>query len=393
MSFSVSNTSKTSSHKNNGTTIKTIKPFHISNHATSSYIPNGIPQYFSGLQILSSYNVPVIQPVSKKTTIAIVIAYSYSKLLDDLKTYWQSQTMYGPNSTVPKVNVHTMPGATFNNGWAQEECLDLQMVCTINPNANIWVVEARSASFKDLLEAIDYATNVVKADVISMSWGANDDGKIPLSYMSRFMNTGVSYCASSGDSNTASWPAVLPNCIAVGGTTLNMFSNYRSEYTWTSAGSGHSTSITQPSYQAGVTGINSKKRIIPDVSLIANPNTSVYVVYKGSWSGVGGTSVAAPIFAGMVSLFNQMRFNNGKGPLTTVESSPSNIQTYLYKTILPNPLKYSTTFNDIVTGTNKGSSVNGNTMLLTYSTQKGYDIPTGLGSPNCSALCNELNNL
>jgi subtilase family serine protease len=111
---------------------------------------------------------------SKKTTIAIVVAFTYPGLKADLLTYWQNPVNFGANSSPPTINIYTAPGAKQNAGWAQEECLDVQMVCTMNPNANIWVVEAKSDSLTDLTNAVTYASNTIKADVISMSWGQDE---------------------------------------------------------------------------------------------------------------------------------------------------------------------------------------------------------------------------
>lgn len=144
--------------------------------SVSSGNPTFPPQYFNGSQIVSLYNIPSIKPSTintRKTTIAIVIAYSYPNLLNDLNTYWTNNINYGAGTTPPKVNIYTMHGATQDVGWAQEECLDVQLVCTVNPNANIWVVEAKSANIPDLIVAVNYATQVIKADVVSMSWDIN----------------------------------------------------------------------------------------------------------------------------------------------------------------------------------------------------------------------------
>jgi len=359
------------------------------------------PQYFSGNQLLSLYNVPSVKPTSpsKTSTIAIVVAFSYKNVLADLKIYWQNSINFGAASDPPKVNIYTMPGAKSNSGWALEECLDVQMVCTINPNATIWVVEATSASVPDLLTAVDYATKVLKADVISMSWGLDDNASLS-QIPGCFTNPTTTYCAASGDSNTASWPSVLSNCVSVGGTSLIWSPNSspnRIEFPWKKAGCGYSCSVPQPSYQSDVSGISRTNRAIPDVSMIADDATSVYSVYNGNWYGVGGTSVSTPIFAGIVSLMNQQRFNLGKGALTSVYNNvtmPSNnIQNYLYKTILPNPSKYSTCFYDITIGNDLGS-VGGNSKksnsLITYNASAGYDLTTGIGSPNATTLCEEL---
>jgi subtilase family serine protease len=365
------------------------------------------PQYFSGSQIRNLYNVPTVTSITKKTTIAIIIAFTYPGLKNDLKTYWQNPINFGPNSEPPNINIYTMLGATQNNDWAQEECLDVQMVCTMNPNANIWVVEAKSDLITDLLNAITYTTNIIKPDVISMSWGINETTPL-LNFTNYFSNTNISYCAASGDTNYACWPATLSNCIAVGGTTLIWTPNNtpsRSEYAWDSAGCGYSRIINQPTYQSNITNILRKNRAIPDLSMIADTNSSVYTVFNGNWYGMGGTSVATPIFAGILSLANQLRFNNNKQSLTSVYSStpnntlsnyvpPSNnIQNFIYKTIYPNATLYGSTFYDVTIGSNKGSVGGASTSLTNYNSGAKFDITTGMGSPNATFLCNQLKNL
>lgn len=388
-----------------------ITPYtYINPYATNANLnPTFPPQTFNGSQLINLYNVPVVSvaPGKKQVKIAIIIAYTYSGLLADLKTYWQNNINFGPNSTPPTVNIYTMPGAKFNAGWAQEECLDVQMVCTMNPNANIWVVEAKSDMISDLVAAIEYATNTLKVDVISMSWGANDSNGFS-GYNKSFTNTSVCYCAASGDSNNASWPSVLSNCISVGGTTLLWTPNSttpRTEYTWNSAGCGYATSVAQPTYQQNVSNIARGYRAVPDVSMVANQNTGVYVVYKGAWYMFGGTSIAAPLFAGVLSLANQQRFNANKSALSTVYSTtpnnsttskyvpPSNnVQQYLYKTIYPSS-KYANDFYDVTIGSNQGSIAGNSESLTIYSAGAKFDLPTGLGSPNCKNLCDDLMNL
>lgn len=384
--------------------IKTFLKPYVSPNVSAPQIATIPPQYFNGSQLINLYNVPTVNVASgsKKVTIAIVIAYTYPKLKQDLATYWQNPINFGPSSTPPTINVYTMPGATQNSGWAQEECLDVQIVCTMNPNANIWVVEAKSSSNTDLMNAVTYATNTLKADVVSMSWGQNEYSQLNASN-NVFTNTAVCYCASSGDSNTVSWPATNLNCIAVGGTSLiwtPTASPSRTEYAWNLAGCGYSSIIQKPNYQSDVNTF--AYRAIPDLAMVADTNTSVYTVYNGNWYGVGGTSVSCPVFAGILSLANQMRFNAGKPALTTVYSTtpntatsvtyvppPRHIQTYLYKTVYTTPAQYSSMFYDVSVGTDKGS-VSNSTILQTYNATKEFDITTGLGSPNATNLCNSL---
>jgi len=379
--------------------IKTYYQQYVTPNLSQTAISQIPPQTFSGVQLKNLYNIPTViptTPTTKKTTIAVIVAYHYPDLKKDLEIYWKNLIHFGPDSIPPEINIYTMPGATQNSGWAQEECVDVQMVCTMNPNANIWVVEAKSSSLFDLLAAITYTKTTIKADILSMSWGANEAPSLT-QYNSYFNDPSCCYCASSGDTNTVSWPATNPNCIAVGGTTLLWNPNItpdRTEYAWDSAGCGYSSIFKQPDYQSNISSITHINRAIPDLSLIADTNTSVYSVYNGNWYGVGGTSISAPIFAGILSLANQLRFNLGKSTLTTVTgiNNSTNIQRYLYKTIYPNPLSYKEMFYDITGGANQGSAI-GTTTLTTYNTARGFDIPTGLGSPNATNLCNGLLNI
>jgi len=387
--------------------VKNFAKIYSSPDLNLSGIVDFPPQYFSGTQIRNLYNIPTIPTTGKKSTIVIIVAFTYPGLKNDLKTYWQNPINFGANSNPPNINIYTMPGAKQDSGWAQEECLDVQMVCTINPNAIIHVVEAKSDLVNDLLNAVDYATKNIKPDVISMSWGINESAQL-LNYTNYFTNNSISYCAASGDNNSASWPATLSNSIAVGGTTLIWTPNnkqYRTEYAWYSAGCGYSTIINQPTFQSQITNILHKNRVIPDVSMIADTNSSVYSVYNGNWYGVGGTSVSTPIFAGILSLANQQRFNVNKVALTTVYSStpnntlpnyvppPNNIQNYIYKTIYTNSTLYGNTFYDVTAGTVMGSVGGNSTSLTNYNSGSKFDIATGMGSPNATFFCNQLLNL
>lgn len=375
----------------------------------STNMPSSFPpQYFSGSQLRSLYNIPTVTVSNssiKKVTLAIVVAFTYPGLKADLKTYWQNPINFGPSSNPPNINIYTTPGARENVIWSQEECLDVQIACTINPNANIWVIEARSDAFLDLVAAISYATTTIKADVISMSWGLAEVSQI-IPYNNIFTNTSICYCASTGDENFVSWPATSSNCLAIGGTSLiwnPTATPQRTEYAWDSAGCGYSSIIPQPNYQSAITSITHNNRVVPDISLIADTNTSVYSVYKGNWYGVGGTSVGSPIISGVLSLANQQRFNSGKGALTTVYSTTPNNQTsatyvppknnvhnYIYKTIYPNSSKYSSSFYDVTIGQTKGSIGGNSNGLTTYSSTRQFDVTTGLGSPNSKSLCDLL---
>ena len=130
---------------------------------------------------------------------------------------------------------------------------------------------------------------------------------------------------SSGDYNTGEYPAFSPNVISVGGTSLylNPDNTIADEVAWSTNydygwGTGGGTSLLEPepSYQFGFQ--DTGYRTAPDVSFVSDPLTGV-VIYDSfnnpptsGWEEVGGTSVACPCWAGLMSIANAGRVENGK---------------------------------------------------------------------------------
>ncbi len=330
-----------------------------------TFSPHGLgPAQFTG-----AYGVSGI--TSTNQTIAIVDAYDHPYAFQDLNTYsnyFGLQTMascpvtQGTTSRpcFQKVNQN---GQSFypqrNSGWALEIALNIEAAHAMCQNCNILLVEASSASYNNLMAAVDRAVTM-GAKVVSNSYGSNEfSGET--TYDPHFNKPGVAFTFSSGDSGYgASYPAASRYVTAVGGTTLFVDSNnsYVGETVWNGAGSGCSAYESKPSWQ---TDTGCSKRTIADVSADADPNTGAAVYdsypYQGfkGWFQVGGTSLAAPIVAATYAL----------------AGIPSGV--------MANSLPYSnsTGLHDIISGTN-GSC--GGTYLCTGLT--GYDGPTGLGSPN-----------
>jgi subtilase family serine protease len=354
--------------------------------------PNYPTISFNGTQLRSLYNVPNIK--GNDIIVAIIIAFSSpkSQLQNDLKKYWQSPSNFGSRSNPPTINIYTMPGSTSSEGkgWDIEAALDVQVIATINPNSKIWIVEAKSSNLNDLRDAASYATETLNADILSCSWGLDDDTLLT-DYADIFTDRSNNKCflVSSGDTITPSWPSVLPNVLSVGGTTLLWTPTIdkplkRTEFTWNLAGAGYSVSVNKPSYQSLVNTTTS--RAIPDVSLVANRSTGINIVCAGKWQTVGGTSTSCPMMAGILSLANQLRVNNNKPKLTTSYSLENpkiqSVQEYLYNSIYLNTSLYRSCFYDIIYGT-----------IGRHSANIKYDTASGLGSPNATNLCNELLNL
>jgi len=166
------------------------------------------------------------------------------------------------------------------------------------------------------------------------------------------------------------------------------------EYALSSGGGGTSTLTARPSWQSGVTGIPSGNyRLVPDISLDSSPDNAGYLYCSsdstatgitGSCSDgfrdssdeyltvAGGTSFAAPIFAGMLALINQKENSTGQGLINST----------LY-TLAANSTTYASAFHDITSGSNEctaGSSYCSSAGESEYPATTGYDEASGLGS-------------
>jgi hypothetical protein len=323
---------------------------------------------YTPAEIRQAYGFSNISANGAGQTIAIVDAYDDPNILSDLKAFDKTYGLTDP--VFQKVNQNgsqtQLPSA--NSGWGMEIALDVEWAHAVAPAAKILLVEASSSSLNNLLTAVDYASSVSK--VVSMSWGAGEFSS-ETSYDSHFspqLHPGVTFIASSGDTGgMTNWPAVSPYVLGVGGTSLTIVSSasgvysYGSEKSWSGSGGGYSQFEKEPTWQYAVQSTG--RRSSPDVSYDANPSTGFAVYdtygYRG-WYVVGGTSAGAPQWAGLIAIVNQVRASNS---LASMSNTLSNLYS-LYSQ------QYSTDFRDITSGT---AGRNG--------AGKGYDLVTGLGSP------------
>jgi subtilase family serine protease len=329
------------------------------------------PSGYGPLQFLKAYSLTGRTLVNQ--TIAIVDAYDQPSMLQDLNAYSKQfgiPTMSGCSVASGSVSspcfqkVNQNGGNSYpnvNSGWALETSLDVEVVHAICQNCNILLVEANSASYYDLMAAVDRA-RLMGAKVISNSYGSDEFSSEGF-FDSYFNYPGIAFTFSSGDSGyKSSYPAGSRYVTSVGGTTLNLDSNnnYLSETAWGGSGSGCSLYESKPSWQTDSFCAN---RTIADVSADADPGTgaAIYdsVRYQGKkgWFQVGGTSLSSPLIAGTYAL----------------SGNTGNSSTYA------NSIPYSGTafLRDVNFGSN-GSC--GGTYLCTSVV--GYDGPTGLGTPN-----------
>ncbi|WP_241654417.1 protease pro-enzyme activation domain-containing protein [Granulicella sibirica] len=219
---------------------------------------------------------------------------------------------------------------------------------------------------------------------------------------------GTEYLAADvATGNTTYWTA------ASGSDVISSALSYIPEMVWnddsstdgiSSGGGGTSQFTARPSWQTGVTGIPSGSfRLVPDISLASSPNNAGYLYCSsdtqstgitGSCSNgfrdssdasltvAGGTSFAAPIFAGMLAIINQSRNSTGQGVINPT----------LY-TLASNSATYSTAFHDTVTGGNQCTAGSSSTTVYcnstgasAYAAGTGYDEASGLGSVDLNIL-------
>jgi subtilase family serine protease len=334
---------------------------------------NAAPAGFGPSDFQSAYKLPSFPSPApgSSVTIAIVDAYGYPNAEHDLGIY---RAQYGlgacttANGCFKKVNQKGGTSYPRNNtGWAQEQSLDLDMVSAVCPNCKILLVEANSSSYADLAAAENYAASVTGVHAISNSYGGGESGTTGVE--PAYNHPGIAITVSTGDSGYGvQFPASSPHVTAVGGTSLTPAANARgwSETAWSGGGSGCSTVyLTKPSWQSDLL---CSARMEADTSAVADPNTPVaaYGPIFGNFSGwleFGGTSVAAPLTAGIYGL---------KNDTVTYGSNPYG-----------NANPYTTTWLWDVTGGSNGSCPSAD--LYFCNAAGGYDGPTGLGTPNGTA--------
>jgi len=154
----------------------------------------------------------------------------------------------------------------------------------------------------------------------------------------------------------------------------------RRERAWSGSGGGVSAYVALPAWQAGLVpagGTAVARRAVSDVAFNADPLTGQYVAVtrpgasSPDWNAYGGTSIAAPQWAGIVAVANAMRANAGRERLGDLHAT-------LYRSIAPVPGDYAAAFADVTTGAD-GDCAGCRAGI-------GYDLPTGLGTPNGAGL-------
>jgi hypothetical protein len=345
-------------------------------------------------------------------TIAIVDAFNDPNIAADLAVFDKQFGLPAADLTVVNQTGGKSLPAT-DAGWAGEIALDVEWAHAIAPGAKILLVEATSDSIEDLTAAVDFARHFAGVSTVSMSWGGSEffswsggESDRQTSFDPIFTtpagHQGVTFIASAGDSGAQSgvtWPSISPNVISVGGTSLFTSDDggtYAGELGWSGTNGGFSQVEAEPSYQLGAQ--TSGVRTSPDVAYDADPNTG-FAVYDSlefqgvsGWQEVGGTSAGAPQWAALIAIADQSRALSGLGSLDgATETLPALYAAYATADSVTVSADYATTFLDVTRGGAGGYRWRwGGIGSSGYNAQAGYDLVTGLGSPQAGGVVNIL---
>ncbi len=428
-------------------TLSTAKPLLIHPHAVAAplapaarpHVVTGGPQPcpaatsatsqggFTADQIAATYGFSGLYQSGDEgagETVAILELEPYD--LSDIQAYG---ACYGINPLIDP-NIPVDGGAGSSGPGSGEAALDIENVIGLAPKANIAVYEGPNSGTGpyDTMSAI---ISQRLAQVVTTSWGqcepAEGSGQVAAENLlfQQAATEGMSVVSASGDDGSEDCfgtpgasgtalevddPASQPDVTGVGGTSLsaNPSTGARlGETVWNdgpatgASGGGVSSMWPMPGYQAQapaslhvINGNSSGSpcnapsgdcREVPDVSADGDPDTGYVIYWNGNgaagpldpagWQDVGGTSAAAPVWAALLALANATGRCAGT-PLGFANPA-------LYNAAAT---AYSADFNDVTSSDNDMTGVNGGL----FPAGPGYDMATGLGSPNATALAQTL---
>jgi subtilase family serine protease len=256
-----------------------------------------------------------------------------------------------------------------------EVILDIMMAAYMAPGLSK-VIVYEGTNWNDVLNRM--ATEN-RASQLSSSWCFSPTNATTEQIFSQMIAQGQSLFQASGDSGAYhGWimpPADDPNVTVVGGTSLTTTGPggaWLSESAWSGSGGGVSTTWPIPNYQKALDmaalGGSSTMRNIPDVALTADVQIFL-ICNNGQWISVGGTSAAAPLWAGFLALANQQAAAGAKPPVGFVNPA-------IYA--IGAGSSFTADLHDITSGYNG------------FNALVGFDLATGWGSPQGQALIDAL---
>lgn len=387
---------------------------------TAPFIPCMGCSVYTPQQMRAAYGLTSLYDSGKRgqgQTVVLIESYGSPTLQQDVAAFDQQFNLPAVKLRVlsPLGTVPFDPTNSEMRSWQGETTLDVEMAHAIAPEASIVVLTSPVdetegvAGLPEFLRLEQYAVNNHLGSVISQSWAASEvslndaAGQAEIAkwqafYQQATTQQGITFLGSSGDhgatdyisfvngnpgplspTRTTTFPASSPWVTAVGGTTLTTDGSEYGEVVWNSgggaSGGGVSRFFTTPTFQRSLPvsdqQILNGKRGTPDVAAAADPRTGLAIYIAGRWTLVGGTSAAAPLWAGVMAVANQMAGH-----------SLGYINPSLYQIAASS--QYASAFRDVTSGDN--SMDTGAVSVQGYQATTGWDAATGLGSPNAASL-------
>lgn len=365
-------------------------------------------------------------------TVAVVGAYNLPTIESDTN---EAARRFGAPALAPGQYSAVLPSNFTDHdqcgpdAWYGEQALDVQSIHQIAPAAKIVYYGAQSCF--DLNAALNTAVSENRASVISNSWlmpgeslasAAERRQMGAIAVQAAIQGQTILFCSGDQGDNSAiqgrpeaSWPASHPWVTAVGGTTVALDADNKVTFatgwqssgytqsgnTWVAqndrdgrfaggAGGGASIYFPAPGYQQGVvpTSVSGGKRVMPDISALADPYTGIAIGY--TVDGVfhesisGGTSLAAPLIAGLVADAQQrqgvQRFGFLNDALYDMVGDPQVADVKPVAAALWTPGMVG--FADVEVPSGLGSYlIDFDTKPQTLQSGAGWDPVTGIGTP------------
>ncbi|HVT37015.1 MAG TPA: S53 family peptidase [Nevskiaceae bacterium] len=319
-------------------------------------------------------------PTASTTNVGIISDGVVTQTITDLRQFESQNSL----PQVPVSVVQVGAAGTDTSGTVEWD-LDSQDIQSMAGGTvqQLLFYDTTSLANADITAAFNKAVSDNTAKVVNVSLGecetsAQTDGMVAAddAIFEAGVAQGQIFSISTGDSGShecsvlfatnnntkQSYPAVSPYVMAIGGTSLltTTAGAWASETVWSGAGGGPSTVENKPSWQTGVSGT---KRGVPDVSFDADPNTGAIIIVNGSSEQVGGTSLAAPLFAGLWA---------------RIESANSNALGFPDASFYHYLPTQPTLHHDVTSGSNGSGGLLGGGS--NYTAAAGWDFASGFGS-------------
>jgi subtilase family serine protease len=303
---------------------------------TDTYGGTGPGGAYAASDLRTAYRIPEFGGAAPQT-VGVFEQGGFFKY--DVETYLKKMKL--PHPVISFVGVNGYDGYVYDFNVELEAVLDIDMVIAINPQVKevIAYEDGNDPFGVALIDALDQVATDNKVQILSISYGTDevvqgdDQMTAENTALTQLAAQGITVLVSSGDdgaygrTGTNSYPAVLeapdpgsqPLVTCIGGTSLTTGQKevYVTEQAWNRLGEGHGATgggvssfwpipAWQPPNYTTYNGGSATYRNVPDVAAVGDPITGVAVYSRpnGGWIQIGGTSVAAPIWAGYLSVMN-----------------------------------------------------------------------------------------